>query len=584
MRTALALIASALLGAVMATGLATRVAEPRSRPAPVLREPTATERAIDASLHYFAAREIEHEGRREAEVLAAGDVVIRIRSSLDTSLGPMDPYERAMLMARRLNALAERGPIAGGVEVSTGGGGQVCVTCDGVILVVVDAATANRNGSSPQSLARKWQRRIGDALERAWGAVPRQRHGDGEPSPRQPKTTLMSGGARTCALQADGHGPEPHFRAREDRPAGREVGEVVVGDIVVMRVLSRRLELSPYERAIISAKRLNDFVADYGLEGPLRLQEDPEAGELHIMGGDLQLATADPSTARLREMSVEALAQEWLERVSQVLAEPPPGSGRPFDSEPALAPDEPAEDEDDAEPGEPAADTSARPGPVHEEGYIPMVGAGSGEQVGRAEVVGPEADMCDQVLVVEGLYEGAARMLVFIPTQVLRDDGPRRVDCGVSGFALPMDPIERTEAHARTRCAPVPVQRGFGLREMLRVAGVDEAVKWFSNELDRHATTLAANELAAPLGPTLVVPVRHAATGVDFAAAQVRLPDGGGPEPVRLHARRDDSGMWVITPMAEDEAGRAAKLNADVLVTCWIDLPEPEEPARRSAA
>jgi hypothetical protein len=119
---------------------------------------------------------------------------------------------------------------------------------------------------------------------------------------------------------------------------------------------------------------------------------------------------------------------------------------------------------------------------------------------------------------------------------------------------------------------------------MLRVAGVDEAVKWFSNELDRHASTLAANELAGPMGPTLVVPVRHAATGLDFAAAQVQLAEGGEPEPVRLHASRDEGGMWVIVPMAEDEAGGAVELDTEIPLTCWIDLPELEEQERRSAA
>ncbi len=64
------------------------------------------------------------------------------------------------------------------------------------------------------------------------------------------------------------------------------MGEVVVGDVTVFRITSYRLELSPYERAIIAAKRINDFVADYGLDGPLRLQERAEAGEVDIMGGD----------------------------------------------------------------------------------------------------------------------------------------------------------------------------------------------------------------------------------------------------------------------------------------------------------
>lgn len=564
MMRVLALLSSALLGAVVATGLATRSLSVDARPAPPMRAPTPTELSIRPEIDYFTAREVAQGSRAEGEVIAGGDVIVRIRTSVGASGDcHLDPYERALLMAHRLNGLLAAGASGEDIHVQTGD--TVQIVGRGRVLVVVDPHTAKLNGSSPQALALRWRGSLADALD----------------SLARPKPTIRGDQAllpnvALCSLQSDDYAPEPHFRAREDRPAGQEVGEVVVGDVTVFRITSYRLELSPYERAIIAAKRINDFVADYGLDGPLRLQERAEAGEVDIMGGEILLVTADPETARNLGLRVGDMSRRWLDALRGVLNAPPAGSAMPFEGEPALAgadgdaePTPPASD--DQPPAEPEPEVSAAdPG-------LPLVHADSGARLGWAMVVGPQADRCTAVVVAEGAYDRAARVLALVPLADPADRGEARLDCGVSAFRLA---TPETAAAWPRRPQPPPtlltspasirtVQGGFGLLEMLRVAGIDEGVRWFGPELDRYSNSVA-RRVAPPPAHTAVVPARDSESGSDFAAAQFVLASKDSLVPARALVKRD-AAMGSLSVKAVSEDG--GDLGPEYWLGAWIELP-----------
>ncbi len=164
MMRVLALLSSALLGAVVATGLATRSLSVDARPAPPMRAPTPTELSIRPEIDYFTAREVAQGSRAEGEVIAGGDVIVRIRTSVGASGDcHLDPYERALLMAHRLNGLLAAGASGEDIHVQTGD--TVQIVGRGRVLVVVDPHTAKLNGSSPQALALRWRGSLADALD-----------------------------------------------------------------------------------------------------------------------------------------------------------------------------------------------------------------------------------------------------------------------------------------------------------------------------------------------------------------------------------------------------------------------------------
>lgn len=558
MRRVLALLSSALLGAVLATGLATRTIPYDPRPAPPVRAPAATELAIQPSLGYFAAREVVRNGSTEGEVLAGGEVVVRIR----TPWGPspesrLAPYERALVMCHRLNELLAEG--ASGSELQVEANGSVRIVGRGRVVVVVDPLTARANGSSPYALARKWRGSLAAAIDRL--SHPR---GQGD-------TTAAPAALVLCSLQHDEYAPEPHFRARENRPGGREVGEVVVGDVVVFRLMSHRLELSPYERAIIAAKRLNDFVADYGPDAPLRLQEREEAGEVDILGGEILIITADPETARAHGLQPKELAQHWLTTARQVLASPPTDTALPFEAEPALA----------TEPGEGAGDTPEPEPPERRpnDGTLSaaIISASSGAQVGEAEMIGRQADVCAAVVLVEGTYDRAARVRALVPVAEwpAGGRGGERLQCGVAAFRWAQDDgatAWRASAVVPTSLTHRPVQGGFGLSEMLKVAGIEEGVRWFSGELDRFACSLAAS-IASPPTYTVVVPARQGAGGACFAAAQFVLDGTDVVAPAYAAVEEDPTtGVFRVTPVPEADESPATNLTHACWLGAWIEL------------
>lgn len=193
--------------------------------------------------------------------------------------------------------------------------------------------------------------------------------------------------------------PAIHFRARENRPGGEEEGQVVTGQTVVMRIRSWHNELSPYERAIIAAKRLNDFVEDYGVDGPLRVAED--GGVTRVIAGALPVVTVDPVTAERNGSTVAALASDWLGNIRRALGNPPPQLVPDDILDPALA------DDGGTALGQVALGAQGR--------RVPMVALAAEGAVGVAEVAGPRAADCAAVVAIDGTHAGCARITAFVP-------------------------------------------------------------------------------------------------------------------------------------------------------------------------
>lgn len=107
------------------------------------------------------------------------------------------------------------------------------------------------------------------------------------------------------------------FIARETWPNQREVGLVTLGPWEVMRISSELGALSPYERALIAAKRLNDFVEDYGSDEPIR-QVTIQGYEV-IQGGTINIITVDDATARDNGSSSAQLADRWCVSLREAL-------------------------------------------------------------------------------------------------------------------------------------------------------------------------------------------------------------------------------------------------------------------------
>jgi hypothetical protein len=124
------------------------------------------------------------------------------------------------------------------------------------------------------------------------------------------------------------------FRARENRVDGRESGEVVVGQTVVLTIRAPLGDLSAYERAIIAAKRLNGAVDDYGPQ--LNLALGAEEDRVFVRAETARVVTVDDETARLNQSTVQDLGQRWIVNIRQVLTNPPTEPAPPTAGDPAL--------------------------------------------------------------------------------------------------------------------------------------------------------------------------------------------------------------------------------------------------------
>ncbi len=251
----------------------------------------------------------------------------------------------------------------------------------------------------------------------------------------------------------------PQFTARENWPQGREEGEVLCGEKVVLRLRAPLGGLSPYERAMIAAKRLNDFVEDYTPNGPLRVAQVNE--QWIIQGGAINIVTCDAQTAKLNNLTPEELARLWLANIREALkaagqTPAPAAPAQPAPAEPAAPaapqpppPAEPAPPPPPAPPAEaipPAASAapSAVPPPPENVKLVPVIAVVGGEQVGTAAVTGEQAvlDALKTVAALEGTYQGVVRIHALVPTASDKPTGadPRLAGATIIGVRLTKKP------------------------------------------------------------------------------------------------------------------------------------------------
>ncbi len=609
MRRFLSLMCAAACGAVVAMGLATRSLplEARPVPEPASEEPSLSQ-ADEPAEPPFRAQPSCSGDREEGWVLLGDRVVLRLRSPLDE----LSAYERALIAAKRLNdVVAQQGArVRPTVEADEG---AAHVIANGVRLVTVDAETARLNESSVVRLAEAWRESVDEAL----GSVarmsdaqsasdprpppPEEDETDSGPSRRPAHTTApgseslhsgllappRSGSAAWAAIpwallfeqaEDDPADPEEHpglYRARPNHPDGREEGQVVRDGVVLLRIRASLGDLSPYERAIITAKRLNDFVAQYGADGPLRVENDQ--GAVVVRGGAIKLATADAETARQFGTTSDRLAALWVDAIRRSLG--------------GLAPDPDAAAPRDSNPSEPAD------APMVELNGAPVVhlrANRTGERLGKAALAGENSSDCVAVIVAESTYDACARLRAFVPVSSLPEEGqdPIRLDaCRITAFVFSSEAAATPASLLTPRAALAPIrhaalQERQSFADILETLGAREAVRQFAPELDEAATALARAAGAPVTSPdTTVAPAIDATTLTAVGGVQIGGP-GDAVGRVRialLHPDTGDHSLTLITPSGAPDPGAPEPL-PDLEILAWIDFPGPPAPATTDAA
>jgi hypothetical protein len=108
------------------------------------------------------AQRVSVDGAEVGEVVIGDEVVFRIR----TSAGGLSPYERAQVVAERLNELM-REPIQPGSVKSAVAGGQGMVLIGDQLVITADQAHAALNNTTPIQLATLWALQLEKAVTKS---------------------------------------------------------------------------------------------------------------------------------------------------------------------------------------------------------------------------------------------------------------------------------------------------------------------------------------------------------------------------------------------------------------------------------
>ncbi|HOF88015.1 MAG TPA: hypothetical protein PLZ36_07915 [Armatimonadota bacterium] len=197
-------------------------------------------------------------------------------------------------------------------------------------------------------------------------------------------------------LQAQQPAPTtPQVSARATTLNGQPVGEVLVGDTVVVRIRGSVGGFTEGERAQIVASRLQNALAQGHTWEELRTER---AGNQYIVYlGTAMLVTADPRAARLQGMTAPQLASQWQGNLQTALR----AVGGPVVA--------------GAQESWPAWTNVGNK-------IVPIVSAGSpGVRLGAAQVIGPQEriNQVEAVFQVDLEFQRAARARVFIPSSSL---------------------------------------------------------------------------------------------------------------------------------------------------------------------
>ncbi|MBP6965091.1 MAG: hypothetical protein KBC96_11860 [Armatimonadetes bacterium] len=174
--------------------------------------------------------------------------------------------------------------------------------------------------------------------------------------------------------------------AREAAIDGAQVGEVLMGDKVLLRIRTAAGGLSAAQRGQVVAERLNELTGE--ATKPESITTGKVNGQDVVLVDGQMLVTADPAHARINGTTPAVLAQRWAENLRT-----------------AFIPDEKAG----------TAEVTASV-PTSEK-VVPIISAGKGIRIGGAQVTGPRDRVHEVVAVaqLEGDYQGAVRARVLVP-------------------------------------------------------------------------------------------------------------------------------------------------------------------------
>jgi hypothetical protein len=203
---------------------------------------------------------------------------------------------------------------------------------------------------------------------------------------------------------------ERFAEAREARYQDREVGEVRVHDVLVMRFRESESGRSGPSLATDVARRLNDLQERKALR-PSELRVRP-AGDVALLLADEEvIVVVDAAQARANGVSTADLARTWRNNLLRALE--PAGLVQPVSRR--------AEDATDERSGATARrldrDASYRPTEESRSKIVPILTVGSSLRVGVAQVTGPISRV-DDVKAVARLdtdYKDRVRIGILIP-------------------------------------------------------------------------------------------------------------------------------------------------------------------------
>lgn len=206
---------------------------------------------------------------------------------------------------------------------------------------------------------------------------------------------------------------------------GQPVGQVLMGELVVIELRTAAGAYTPIERAEIVAERLVTAVAA-GI-GPADIQTVAAGSDHRVYMGQSLLVTATPAEAAAHQTTPASLASRWRDSVAAAIGPPGAQQGQ---AQPAQ--------EAQAAPGEEAARAGQSldwSGTAQK--WVPIFSLESeGVYVGAAQVAGPPAQLAKVKGVAELRldFERVARVYAYIPTATLSPTKLDRVQ-GVSVWA-----------------------------------------------------------------------------------------------------------------------------------------------------
>jgi hypothetical protein len=216
----------------------------------------------------------------------------------------------------------------------------------------------------------------------------------------------------------------PPVTSRSGEMDGQEVGEVLIGDQVVIVLRTASGQYTPADRAAVVASRLGSALAKDAdpsavVVAPVTVDQTTYQA---IYAGDRLIATVSQQEADAHQAAPVALARLWRDNILFALGDEPPP--------PPPAPEQPAPDQ--PAPEQPALEQPApeQPQPVYAvsdeevdwtssaQKWVPIFSLETGgASVGAAQIAGPKSQV-DKVKAVAQLrleFRGFARIYAYIP-------------------------------------------------------------------------------------------------------------------------------------------------------------------------